>query len=420
MSSQIVTPTRAPATRSDERASPGLEVAALVEDVVGRQQALAVHGDDAAAARGDGGVEDAASRAGRVARERAEDPERGAGRARDPRAAASAVRDEVRPLDQVAGRVAADGELRERARRRRPSLSARRPAERIFAALPAKSPTSCRSGRRATRRDGSSVSSLQRTRGRRPEEAGRAGSTGGRRRVLGSRPDERPAGQPVGESRPVRIAPCRASGSPSETAASAVAGPPRDASAARHATDGPASAMPDGLMPEERRAPATADEEREERTRRPPPRGVPASRRAPRARRAATDRDQRDRDSERRPASVRGGRDRRGAPSAATALAGPRDRGSCSRLGRRAGARERRGAGRPGGGNSASGLRAEVPASGRPRRSSRPVREVAHVDAAHQVEIALLVALREFLCRMASASFGSSASASSKDSRCLR
>jgi hypothetical protein len=96
-----------------ERPVAGLEVAALVEHVVGREQPLAVEGDALAAPRRDGGVEHLAAARAPVRRERAEDPHRLARGAGDPVRGCLGGRDERRALDEVPGRVSADGQLGE-------------------------------------------------------------------------------------------------------------------------------------------------------------------------------------------------------------------------------------------------------------------------------------------------------------------
>ena len=95
-----------------ERAPSRLDVAALVEDVVRRQQTLAIERHAPSPPGGDCGVGDAASGRPRVRDERSEDPGRVARRPRDLRGGALARRDELVSLDEVARRVAADGELR--------------------------------------------------------------------------------------------------------------------------------------------------------------------------------------------------------------------------------------------------------------------------------------------------------------------
>ena len=91
----------------------GLEVAALVEDVVGRQQALAVDGRRARPRAGrDRGVEDAAAAARRGWRRASRRSSVASPAARAIRSAAfSVAATNGAPLDQVARRVAADGEL---------------------------------------------------------------------------------------------------------------------------------------------------------------------------------------------------------------------------------------------------------------------------------------------------------------------
>ena len=112
MSSQIVTPIRRTGEAQDERAIARLDVAPFVEDVVGREQALVVDGDDPARASGDRGVEDPAAPARRVLLKRAVEPQRAAARPGDSRRGALGLGDEGPPLHEVPRRVTADGELR--------------------------------------------------------------------------------------------------------------------------------------------------------------------------------------------------------------------------------------------------------------------------------------------------------------------
>jgi hypothetical protein len=128
------------AKAQDERAIPRLRVAPFIEDVVGRKQALVVHGCDPAGAGRDRGVEDPAAQARRVLLERAEEPQRAAGRPGDPRRGTLRLGDERPPLDEVPRRVAADGELRKEHEVGALALR-RRPSSRIFFEFPAKSPT---------------------------------------------------------------------------------------------------------------------------------------------------------------------------------------------------------------------------------------------------------------------------------------
>ena len=97
----------------DERAVARLDVPALVEDVVGGEQALAVEGDALSSARGDGGIEDAPAAGGTVGHQGAEDPGRLPGGAGDPIRRALARRNEGGALDEVSRRIAANGELGE-------------------------------------------------------------------------------------------------------------------------------------------------------------------------------------------------------------------------------------------------------------------------------------------------------------------
>ena len=132
----------------DERAVARLEVAALVEDVVGRQQALAVEGDAPSSARGDGGVEDAPAARATVGDERAEDPgrlRRRRGRSDPPRARSPQRRRRARRgLAADSRRRRARG--RGRGRRPRPRRGGRSP--RSWPRCPRSRRRSCRSARR--------------------------------------------------------------------------------------------------------------------------------------------------------------------------------------------------------------------------------------------------------------------------------
>ena len=102
---------RAPAERRGVRLTARLEVAVLVEHVVGREQRLVVHRDHAPVADERGGIVQRLALAGLVPRDEADD-RRQRKFAREPVERVEPAGDEPGMLDEVARRIAHDGHLR--------------------------------------------------------------------------------------------------------------------------------------------------------------------------------------------------------------------------------------------------------------------------------------------------------------------